>query len=236
MIWVTLSEPSANTFAASLVAAGFPVLQRPVTRIRPLPVVFAPGLETPRYVICLSRHAAEQYAAHYDQNERLRSVQSVVHVAIGVTTAYPLRPIGCPVVLPASASSEGILDLPQLADLASEDNVWLLTGVAGVATVQRSLKERCRLHCFELYSREVDLADDLAVASITTWVVGSVHGLHGAWDNWQRFGGGNDFSVVVFSERIARAAEQLGIKRLTVAAAPQPNAVIAAVKEFGYAR
>ena len=139
MIWVTLSEPSANTFAASLVAAGFPVLQRPVTRIRPLPVVFAPGLETPRYVICLSRHAAEQYAAHYDQNERLRSVQSVVHVAIGATTAYPLRPIGCPVVLPASASSEGILDLPQLADLASEDNVWLLTGVAGVATVQRSL-------------------------------------------------------------------------------------------------
>ena len=135
-----------------------------------------------------------------------------------------------------SATSEGILDLPQLADLASEDNVWLLTGVAGVATVQRSLKERCRLHCFELYSREVDLADDLAVASITTWVVGSVHGLHGAWDNWQRFGGGNDFSVVVFSERIARAAEQLGIKRLTVAAAPQPNAVIAAVKEFGYAR
>ncbi len=247
-IWVTRSEPGATQLAERIEAAGLKVWKAPVMRIEPLqPVVCErwtnitgevgpgqqlpagaiPDLPKPRLIIVLSVHGAMPYL----RGCGIPRYADVQHIAIGRATARVLESL--PVAVPAESTSEGILAMPQVANLGRGDELWIVAGEGGrtvlVDHFRRQLKLRiARFTTYRRVSVEVGL-QRRDVRQIGMIVVGSAAGLSAVHAQWRLAGGQEFVKLLVPSQRVADKAAQLGFQRVYNTQGASADTVIAAI-------
>ncbi len=146
-ILITRSEPGASQWATHLRSHGFDVLCTPLVEVVAIDPIKITRLQpdgaelqgvpptAPRVAIFLSAHASAAFVAA----GLLGHLQQATCIAIGDATAAELRAHGVAVAVPEQTTSEGVLMMPELAQLHRGDSVWLLAGVGGRALLAQSL-------------------------------------------------------------------------------------------------
>ncbi len=231
-IWVTRTEPGASRLAAALRAAGHIVWVRPTLDIECLAAPPPPGKFA--LTVFLSEHAvAGAFANGWAPGPAM---------AIGTATAAALRTHGVCPLLPAAATSEGVI--ARLAEMAqgNEDSatpaplqrlpasVLIAAGEGGRDVLLAWLTERgTRAVKWPLYRRVARLGTVPADAAVDAIIVGSVAGLQAAANLWFASRRSPATAVVTPSQRVADAARQLGFSRVLTAAGADAAATLAAL-------
>ena len=243
-IWVTRTEPGASRLAAALRAAGHTVWVRPTLDIECLAAPPPPGEFA--LTVFLSEHAvAGAFANGWTPGPAM---------AIGTATAAALRVHGVCPLLPAAATSEGVI--ARLADMAQgtpdgetaaaarapnaegaatpakrlPESVLIAAGEGGREVLLAWLAERgTRAVKWPVYRRVVRQGVVPADTAIDAIVVGSVAGLQAAANLWFASRRSPATAVVTPSQRVADAARQLGFSRVLTAAGADAAATLAAL-------
>lgn len=239
-ILVTRSEPGASALIDALRTAGYAALRFPVLTIRPLdsPRIreVIGGLDRFDVAIFVSGHAVALGMPMIDARWRERPRLS--WIAVGRATASALGERGIAAHAPELETSEGILALPQLADVAGR-RVLICTGrggrslLADALTRRGAVVERC-----ELYVREpvalVTAAAALPVGgAVGAVVISSVDGARAFAAVWRGVGGDEGVVLIAPSQRVADALGELQFRRVAVAEGPGARAVVAAIAGLG---
>lgn len=225
-ILLTRSEPGASQWAQYLSSHGFDVVCTPlvevvgmdpikVTRLEPHAVELQ-GVPTtaPRIAIFLSAHAS----ACFVDAGLLERLQQTTCIAIGDATAAVLRTHGISVAVPELTTSEGVLAMPELAQLQRGDSVWLLAGFGGRILLAQSLSEQyhCEVVKFELYRRRGLDLPPLDVEAVAVVVVSSEAALEVLSEQWFEQQGSATVVLIVPSERVALSARKSGFQQVHV--------------------
>lgn len=208
-VWISRSQPGADRQARSLQAAGHWPLVAPVIDVRPCPA------EPPRgrfdVAIFLSEHAVD---LGYDDLVSAGALSGAELLAVGARTAEVLEGHGAPARTPERATSEGLLESPALRRPAGL-RVLLVGGVGGRTLLADDLGARgARVERFECYRREPVTAVSSAVVTCDAAIAASGEGLRRLAALWLGLGGREDLPVLVPSDRVARLASEVGLRRL----------------------
>lgn len=219
-VWITRSEPGASRQAAALTDAGVDVLLAPLIRIEatgaPVP---EPGFQ---HVIFLS----EQAVLHGGGLGYCRDAR--IH-ALGPATARALAAAGVPAGIPATASSEGLLD--HLKGTAMEGSrVLIVAGEAGRKTLGETLSSRGAIVREYLCYRRRALHPSVNPHAIDAVLVASQDGFRALARVWFPSGGRPDIRVIVASSRIAELAPELGFANCQVARGASVSDWLAALR------
>ncbi len=225
-IWVTRTEPGASREAQALARLGHEVWCQPVLEVVALPLEETPA-EDPDVVITLSGHAARQAIA----TDLVRRAAAALHIAIGAETARVLAQAGIRARLPSTATSEGVLAMPEIGNLAPGSVVWVWAGRGGRDVLMRELSRAngCKVVKFELYQRRRTARVPLPAHAITAVIVSSVEGLQAFADTWLQAGGGYNVLLVAVSTRVAAEARALGFVHLLESDGADTSAICAAI-------
>ncbi len=222
-VWVTRSQPGAERQAAALRRCGFDVVVRPVLEIEPLPAAAPAPFDK---VIFLSEHAV-RYGL-----EKLDLGQAQVF-AVGRRTAEVLERAGVDVEVPQIASSEGLLNMPDLEKVAGSA-ILVVCGAGGRELLAAELSRRGaaveRLVC---YRRRPAEGLDVDATAIDAIVAGSGDGLEQIARLWFGAGGPSGVALLVPSARVAARAEALGFSRVRDCGSAEVDAVIKQLDALG---
>ena len=136
-VWLTRSQPGADRAAAVLEKHGHCALVAPVVSISQIPA--ARPSRTFADVIFLSEHAVRFGVVSL--TEAGLDFGSMRVFAVGSATAAWLADIGISAATPPVAGSEGLLALPEFADVFGTD-VLIVAGVGGRNVLARGLVDR----------------------------------------------------------------------------------------------
>ncbi len=201
------SQPGADRQAADLRAAGHEPVVAPVLTVEP---VDAPLPAGPFHsVIFVSEHAVRLGLPRLAQAlPRLRVL------AVGGRTATLLRAEGIAAVAPDDATSEGLLELPELARPAGQ-RILLVTGEGGRGLLAPELGRRgAEVVRFDCYRRVPVAYLNPAVLDCDAVIAASGDGLRQLAQVWLDAGGRRDVAVLVPSARVARLGVELGLTNL----------------------
>ncbi len=247
MVWLTRTEPGASRQAAQLRERGFNPLVWPVLDIVELD---PPGLvqngqridhhdsiekivqSSPQLVIALSGHAVRGALSQ----DLLASAATAKFIAVGDQTASLLGDVASAVVTPTPPTSEGILALPEIAEVNAGNVVWVLAGQGGRELIAQHLFRECGATVvkFELYRRqERTTAPEHPARAIGAVVIGSQQGLAVFGRLWQQMLGARSVPLVVPSSRVAEAARQAGFTEVHTADGADTQAVLEALQDIG---
>jgi uroporphyrinogen-III synthase len=242
-VWVTRSEPGAGELARQLQEQHITVLRAPLLEIAPLaePRVLvdekrvadtSESLATlPGLIVVLSAHAARLFVAAYLRPE----LRERLFVAVGKQTAAVLEQAGLRVIVPELASSEGLMGLPVIQALRPGACVWLVSGVGGRETLVHYLRRQCGAQVvkLELYERKsVGDVADLKPDQVCAVEVASVQGLQAFYTHWTQLAGNMGVAVIVPSQRIAAAAQELGFTQVYTAQDASAGAVLTQLQQL----
>ncbi|MFU8814170.1 MAG: uroporphyrinogen-III synthase [Pseudomonadales bacterium] len=209
-VWLSRSQPGAERQAADLRAAGYQVVVAPVLHIEPLPAS-APPPGPFDWIIYLSEHAVRHGLRALPDSSQARAARVL---AVGRRTAAVLERHGVPSAAPDDATSEGLLALPQLQNLAAQ-HVLLVGGVGGRTLLAETLTARgARVARFDCYRRVPARVLDPAVLDCNVIIAASAEGLARVADLWLAAGGRPDVPVLVPSARVAGLAVEVGLESL----------------------
>ena len=215
-VWITRSEPGATRLAEVLTKHGHEVVVAPVLNIESIPC--DPPAESVVAVVVLSEHAARCYFAS-GLNDR---AEGASYIAVGEQTAAYLIAQGLEVHVPQRATSEGLLDMQQLSDIAPDDCVWVAAGVGGRGLLESTLGLRCRVRKLELYRRVAVIGLDACLGSVAAIVASSGAALAPISKFWQ---GDRNVLIITPTARVARSATALGFTNVSIADGANPAAV-----------
>lgn len=223
-IWVTRTEPGAGLLCSTLQRQGHKVWCAPVLEIewlRPWRCIHTlqaricdaaqarqVAATAPDIVFVMSAHAAREYlacglaAAH----------QQLVHIAVGEQSAAVLRTSLPGVMMPALATSEGLLQMPEVSGLAENACAWIVAGADGRDVLAQGLQQQGlqQVYKFELYRRQPLPVANIPVDQIAVIIIGSIAGLENAVQLWLNAGGSRQVKLLVPSARVAEKAAELG--------------------------
>ncbi|HEY5645086.1 MAG TPA: uroporphyrinogen-III synthase [Pseudomonadales bacterium] len=220
-VWVTRSEPGASRQAQALRKAGYEVLVRPVLSIEPT------GAPAPAvgfdHVIFLSEQAVRHGA-------KLGYCAGARVLAVGDATAAALAERGVAAVIPAVASSEGLLAEFEGLDL-EDARVLIVAGEDGRKALRDALVARgARVAEFLCYRRRPAVEVPLDPSGIDAVLIGSQDGFRAFARLWFDCGGG-DVRVIAASERIAALGAELGFVHVQAAGGAATDDWISALKQ-----
>ncbi|MFT4767204.1 MAG: uroporphyrinogen-III synthase [Glaciecola sp.] len=241
-VLVTRPLDQADSLMSSLGKAGFTPLHMPMLTIDPVDPL--PGVQRQRildldryeHVIFVSANAARLgMACIHDYWPQLPLGQ--IYWAVGESTALCLEAEGLQVARPKSdMSSEGLLAMPGLADLQSQQ-VLIVKGEGGRKFLEQQLRERgAKVDSLECYKRGLAVQDaqecrDLvAMQELALILVSSGEGLERLSGLLQPREHTNlaMITLLVPSLRVAEQAGQLGWERVEQAGNASDSAMLAA--------
>lgn len=229
---ITRSQPGADSMARALNEAGYRTSVCPMLNIEPLSTARdkVQRLGPISQVVCLSLAAARHGVPMLIEGAP-DIVRGANWIAVGRGTADALREAGIDATFPPVETSEGLLALPDLAQLKGQ-RILLLSGEGGRTLLADELRKRgaepIRL---AVYRRTVPggelLRDaDIDIADIAAVIVSSGEG-GSAWAHcWQKAGGSLSVPVVVPSARVAVQMRTLGCAEVLVSGGASAEAVI----------
>lgn len=152
---------------------------------------------------------------------------------VGSSTARRLSSLNCQLRVPKDESSEGLLALNELKDVADK-RIVIVKGEGGRTLLQEELAKRgAKLSCFDVYKRRVVEPEKLDLSwqneSIEYVIVTSVELLKATLAHFEKL---IDKHWIVSSERIAKAAKTLGIQTVTVTISARSEDLIAAINQL----
>lgn len=204
-LWLTRTQPGADRQAAELRCAGYRVQVVPLLEI--VPLVAAPPPGPFDIAIFVSEHAVRIGLPQLEPG-------GVRVFAVGEHTARTLADAGVVAAVPPLSSSEGLLAMPELQDVAGA-RVLLVSGADGRELLADQLTARgaqlVRYRCYQ--RRPLDVLDPqlLDVDAIVAWSGAAVTALA---PRWFAAGGRADVPVLVPSARVAALGVELGFHRL----------------------
>jgi len=245
-VWLTRTQPGADRQAQQLRDAGYDAvvwplidiveLEPPALQLNGEPVACADSAAVqrppPQLVIAVSGHAVT--AAHHRQ--LLPGIEEAEFIAVGAQTGKLLsHHLGNEqvVLTPAVATSEGVLAMPEIAQLASGARVWILAGQGGRTLLAQQLHRDygATVVKFELYERvERTQTAPLDAQVIDVVVIASEQGLSAFDRQWRRLQGDALVTLVVPSSRVADAAAEMGFSNIHTAAGADTDALMTALQ------
>jgi uroporphyrinogen-III synthase len=230
-VLVTRSEPGASTLTAALLAAGIDAVVYPVLAIRPLDARTIERAVTalPKWSVAvfLSVHAVthglEPLLRTVDPRER-------TWLAIGRSTAQALEARGIDARFPEDERSEGILALPELADVKGR-GIVIVAGRGGRDLIATTLGARgATVTLLPVYERApADVRPAIDTTRVGAAVLSSAEGAAAFARLWKDVGDLRAVRVIVPSERVAEAARKLGFGNVIRSAGASNEAVVAAL-------
>lgn len=200
-VWLSRSEPGASRQGSALRSAGYEVRVAPVLEIEP--IIVAEASQDADVVIFLSEHA-------------VRCVRDLVFYqrsrvyAIGARTAAVLASEGVQATAAEPATTEGLLALPEFAEITG-CRVVLVTGEGGRELLYQALHSRGAQVDRHICYRRVAVENlSLQAAEIDTIVAASGDGIRLVAKVWFAANGPADIPTLVPSQRVALVAEEVG--------------------------
>ena len=229
-LWITRSQPGADELARAVEDVPLNVQVAPVLRIVPSDSWRDVTAPPPDLVIVTSRHATKRYRL----SELLERSHGVPHVAIGNATQKALKGAVNDLSCPQVKSSEGVLALPALVELAANAVVWLIGGEGGREVLQGSLANR-GVHAVKLdfYRRQLLSDGELSEVFARTpelVEVSSQTSLGVLSEGCARQS--TRPQLVVASERLAELAHERGFVQIEIADSAEVEAMARAVKRI----
>ena len=232
LVLVTRSEPGASALVAALERAGFRAFAHPVIEIRAKP----PGEVVANDVdwtvaIFVSAHAVAHGLPLLSESIG-RNGGARQWVAVGRSTAHALAAKGITAIHPIDETSEGILALPALADVAGRAIV-IVAGAEGRDVLANVLRKRgAKVTVLRSYERRPTTAPipRWIVESVDTVVLSSVDGARAFARQWMVVGGSSRVRTIVPSARVAEAARSLGYDNLLSSRGASDDAVVEALR------
>lgn len=208
-VWISRSRPGADRQADDLRGAGYRPLVAPVIDIEALSG--QPPAGPFDLVIFLSEHAVRLGL------DALRSqpwFAAAAVFAVGRRTAAALEAAGVAAGMPATPTSEGLLQLGSLTRVKGQ-GVLLVSGAGGRDMLGDTLTRRgASVGRFECYRRVAAAEVDPAVLDSDVIIAASGEGLRAAAGFWLAGGGREDVPVLVPSARVAALGMELGLSNL----------------------
>lgn len=225
-LWLTRTQPGADRQARELRAAGYQVLVAPVLEVAA--IAAAAPAQAPDIVIFLSEHAV-------NCTPDLTFCDDALVLAIGVRTRDVLAAVGIAARVPAEQRSEGLLQMPELAQLQGF-RVLVVAGQDGRGVLEAELAARgAQIASYRCY-RRVAVADPaVEVADVDAIVVASGDGLQAAAGYWLTAGGNLDIPLLVPSARVAQLARQQQFSRVLECAGADSRAILSVLQRLAVA-
>ncbi len=222
-IWLTRSQPGAARQARELEQAGCSVLVAPVLGIEP---TAAQPPEAPAdWVFFLSEQAVRHALT-------LEFCAGARVFAVGERTRAALAEAGVAARCPPHASSEGLLELPELQS-AERRSVLIVAGESGRTELADGLRERGATVALYLCYRRVVLADlDVRPEDVDVIVAASGDGLAAAAKHWRGAGGPPGVPVLVPSRRVGLQAQALGFQTVVECEGADSRAILSALEQL----
>ena len=217
-VWITRSEPGASRTAQHLAGAGHECVVAPVVAIAAVPVAdtaLGDAAQPVSDVIFLSEHAVAPGIALL-QKAGLELLD-LTTFAVGPQTAARLAEFGLRPIVPGLATSEGLLELPELAAVVGRTLV-ILSGEAGRQQLRQGLERRGgSVLQLALYRRVQIPVHDVRPAirpkAIDAIAVSSGDGFRWAAQVWSAAQGRPQVPVLTPSQRVSNLAPELGFSR-----------------------
>ncbi len=222
-LWLTRTQPGADRQARDLRSAGYQVLAAPVLEVAT--IAAAAPAHAPDIVIFLSEHAVNCAAD-------LTFCDGAVVLAIGARTQQVLQSFGIDARVPAEERSEGLLQMPELAQLQGLQ-VLVVAGQDGRGVLEAELAARgAQVSSYRCY-RRVAVADPaVEVADVDGIVVASGDGLQAVARFWLKAGGSVNIPLLVPSARVAELARQQGFTRVLECAGADSRAILSMLQQI----
>ena len=232
LVLVTRSEPGASGLVAALERAGFRAFAHPMIEIHAKPPEEVAANDTDWAIaIFVSAHAVAHglplLAESIGRNDGARQ-----WVAVGGSTARALATKGIAATHPIDETSEGILALPALADVAGR-GVVIVAGDEGRDVLANVLRKRgAKVTVLRSYERRPTTAPipRWIVESADTVVLSSVEGARAFARQWTVVGGSVKVRTIVPSARVAEAVRSLGFDNLLSSRGASDDAVVEALR------
>lgn len=206
-LWLTRSEPGASRQGRELRAAGYDIWLTPVLEIEPI-VTDAPA-GAADIVIFSSEHAV-LFAGD------CAFCEGAQVFAVGDRTQEVLAEQHIPSLAPPDATSEGLLALPELADVAGRQ-VLLVAGEGGREHLLDSLSGRGAAVTSHICYRRSAIDDvQVDVAVIDAILAASGDGATLVARVWFPAGGRADIPLLVPSQRVMEIAGDAGFTRVVL--------------------
>lgn len=205
-VWLSRSRPGADRQAEALRAVGHEVIVAPVIGIESL--TGAPPAGPFAVVVFVSEHAVR---LGLDTLGRQPWFATAERLAVGERTAAVLAAAGQHAGRPVRATSEGLLERPELAN---PDSVLIVGGEGGRALLEETLARRAgRVARFDCYRRHAE-TPGREVLACQAVIAASGEGLREVADFWLANGGDPAVPVLVPSARVAALGVALGLRNL----------------------
>lgn len=245
-VLVTRPAGQAADLSAAVAATGYPVHCLPLLELHGLPELpplqRALVLELDRYqhIIFISGNAV-RFGMSVIEDYWPQLPVGLSWYAIGESTARMLREYGVEAITPgASMTSEGLLAVPQLQDMAAQ-RVLIVKGEGGRATLREELSHRGgsvdELACYRR-GRPESVPGEVA-AKLSKWHIGLIMISSGeGLDNLlalispqetTKFRG---ITLLVPSLRVAELAQQAGFGRIVIAENASDSAMLRALEQW----
>jgi len=203
-VWLTRSEPGASRQSRELRAAGYDIWLAPVLKVEPI-VLDAPPAAAD-IVIFLS-----EAAVHFAGDHTFCKGAQVF--AVGSRTREVLAEQGIASIAPQDTTSEGLLALRELADVAGRQ-VLLVAGEGAREHLLAALSGRGAVVTSYICYRRSALADvQIDVTAIDAIVAASGDGATLVARVWFAAGGRADIPLLVPSQRVMEIAGDAGFSR-----------------------
>jgi uroporphyrinogen-III synthase len=242
-ILVTRPADQAHALLARLAELGFeavpfPLLETLASRIPESQLGWARRLDAVDVIVFVSANAV-RYGLPVLRRYWWPLPGSLCCLAVGPGTARVLADDGVSASVPATATSEGLLDLPELREVRNR-RVLIVRGQGGRELLRQQLAARGALvHYLEVYRRDrtgrtasdlerITSAHESTLALITSGeALVELNSLVAGAAQRARL------SVVVASQRIAGMARELGFPRVHLAQGAGDDQMLAAVAAVG---
>lgn len=235
-VLVTRPQPDNARLCDALLAAGYEPVALPLAVIESLPPDAAArraieDLDQFDVAICTSTHAARYGYAAVDRIWPQLPL-APIWLAVGAHTRATLDAHGIAAISPQPATSEGLLDLPVLADVADK-RCLIMKGQGGRDLLARVLRERgARVEHLELYRRQPLALDPLPASMEAGFAVVTSAELLAAFEPVAPPLRQPRLRLIVPSERVARLARRMGYG-VCVAAGASVEATLTRLREAG---
>ena len=237
---VMRSHRTQDDFLELLKDTNAKVLHRPILDIKPLENSEKIKKQISNFyqfdiAIFVSIHAANFAIGWLDRYWPMLPL-GIDYFAIGHQTASAIKKFGLSVLYPSvDVTSDGLLSMQELQDVKSK-KVIIFRGSTGQDTLKHKLTLRgAKVEYCNLYQRVLNIGQKESILrelpTIDCMIAHSGELLEalGVWGDMEKFAEGNEFSVLVPSDRVAEIAVKLGYSSVVVAKSALPEEMLAAL-------
>ncbi len=232
-ILVTRPEPAGERLCLRLAQLGAYCEAIALLEIQPLlpsPAAISAALSPAPDALIFVSAAAVMYGVPLLRKQQAALLRKTLY-AVGPSTACQLEERGLTALTPATASSEGLLDM---ASLQSVQRVLIVRGQGGRELLAQTLQERgCEVAYLEVYQRVLPAASTLRIATLLDAqpqlivLITSAESLH----HWRHCAGQRwlQHRLLVISPRLAELAAEQGAPDIIVAAGARDDDIESAL-------